>query len=90
MPNDHEETRAITDGALVLGHRDRASLLIAAGRAAEALETRVERAGLTLTLSTDEAAEIASQFGRIVALMTAWHLASSDILKRSSGRPEAA
>lgn len=74
----------------MLGHRDRAALLIAAGRAAEALEDRLEGAGLTVTLSTDEAAEIASQFGRVVAILTAWHLASSDVLKQSSGRPEAA
>lgn len=57
--------------------RDRAALLLAAGRASETLERRCETAAPTVTLSRDELAEIAEQFQRVVALLTIVHLSEA-------------
>lgn len=61
--------------------RDRAALLIAAGRAAETLEARARTTEPTVTLSRDEAQELAAQFGRVVALLTVFHINEAQAAK---------
>jgi hypothetical protein len=57
---------------------DRAMLLMAAGRAAEALERRCEESSAsTVTISRDELLQLAEQFQRVTALLTLVHLAEA-------------
>lgn len=62
--------------------RDRAALLIAAGKAAESLEQRcADASGPTITLSRDEALELAEQFATVTSLLTVVHLSEAQAAK---------
>ncbi|HXU02143.1 MAG TPA: hypothetical protein VN903_14335 [Polyangia bacterium] len=75
---------------LKLHLRDRSELLLAAGRAAEALERRCDStSGPTVTISRDELAEVSEQFQRVTALLTIIHLAESNARHRKAGRSAA-
>lgn len=70
--------------------RDRSELLLAAGRASEALERRCdEGTGPTVTMSRDELREIAEQMQRVTALMTALHLGELNAHNRAKERSAA-
>jgi len=70
--------------------RDRAELLLAAGRAAESLERRCDEAtDPTVTISRDELREVSEQFQRVTAILTLIHLDESNAQHAATERPAA-